>query len=340
MTRQVRPVALRTCNLAVGYRRRHAIYAVIERVSVTIRQGELVCLLGANGVGKTTLLRTIAAMQPPLSGRVEIGNDDAHAAGAAELAKILAIVLTDRAAIAGLTSRRVVELGRYPHTGWFGRLDQADRLIVDAALDAVGIRHLANRDISQLSDGERQRVMIARALAQQPSVLILDEPTAFLDLPSRVELMMLLRDLTRREGVAVIVSSHDLELAVRVADVIWLLVPGGELATGAPEDVMLSGAIADAFEGSRVRFDVADRAFRLLTGARGHALVRGSGVRASLAASVLEREGYTTRGSSESAIVTVTVDEAGWQAVIHNQTSHGADFASLAASLRQRSATL
>lgn len=337
MTTQEQPVALRTCNLAVGYRRRQAICAVIERVSVTIRRGELVCLLGANGVGKTTLLRTIAAMQPPLAGRVEIGNDDVHAAGASELAKILAIVLTERGAIAGLTSRRVVELGRYPHTGWFGRLDTADQQIVDAAIHAVGIRHLADRDISQLSDGERQRVMIARALAQQPSVLILDEPTAFLDLPSRVELMTLLRDLSRREGVAVIVSSHDLELAVRVADVIWLLVPGGELATGAPEDVMLSGAIADAFEGSRVRFDLADRAFRLLTGSRGQASVRGSGVRASLAAAVLEREGYTARAPGESAVVTVTVDETGWQADIHNQTSQGVDFASLAASLRQRS---
>ena len=338
MTTAARRVALRTCDLAVGYRRQRAFYAVIERVSVTIREGELVCLLGANGAGKTTLLRTIAAMQSPLRGRVEIGGRNAHTVGAAELAKILSIVLTERAAIAGLTSRRVVELGRYPHTGWFGRLDGRDRQIVDTAVDAVGIRHLADRDVSQLSDGERQRVMIARALAQQPSVLVLDEPTAFLDLPSRAELMTLLRDLSRRERVAVIVSSHDLELAVRVADVIWLVMPGGELAMGAPEDVMLSGAIADAFEGSRVRFDLADRAFRLLTGGRGQALVRGSGVRASLAASVLEREGYAARGPGDCAAVTVTVDETGWRAVIHNQTSHGADFASLAASLRDRSA--
>jgi iron complex transport system ATP-binding protein len=339
MTTHGLPPALRTCNLVVGYRRQHVVHAVIERVSVTVRKGELVCLLGANGVGKTTLLRTIGAMQPPLAGRVEIGNRDVHALSAAELAKTLAIVLTERAAIAGLSSRRVVELGRYPHTGWFGRVDEDDLRIVNAAMDAVGIRHLADRDIGELSDGERQRVMIARALAQQPSVLILDEPTAFLDLPSRVELMTLLRDLVRRERVAVVVSSHDLELAVRVADVIWLVMRGGELAIGAPEDVMLSGAIAAAFEGSRVRFDVADRAFRLLTGSRGEALVLGAGVRASLAASVLEREGYTARRHGESAVVTVTIDETGWQAVIHNHSAQGADFASLAGSLRERSTT-
>jgi iron complex transport system ATP-binding protein len=333
------PVALRTRDLTVGYRRKRSVHAVIERVNVAAHHGQLVCLLGANGIGKTTLLRTLAAMHPPLAGHVEMGGRDIRAVSPLELARTLAIVLTDRAAIEGLTCRRVVELGRYPHTGWFGRVAQTDRRIVDRMIDAVGVGHLAHRDVSHLSDGERQRVMIGRALAQQPSVLILDEPTAFLDVPSRVELMALLRDLSRREHVAVIVSSHDLELAVRVADVIWLVMPGGELATGAPEDVMLSGAIADAFAGSGLRFDLTDRAFRPLTGHRGQAIVRGSGIRASLAASVLEREGYSPGGQGESAGVAVTVDETGWQAVIHNHTSRGGDFASLAASLRERSST-
>jgi iron complex transport system ATP-binding protein len=265
MTTMDRAATLRTTDLAVGYRTRRSTRAVLERVNVAVRPGELVCVLGSNGIGKSTLLRTLAAMQPPLSGRVELEDRDTRSLTPAELARRLGVVLTDRAAIDGLTARRVVELGRYPHVGWFGLLRAIDRGVVDAAIEAVGIRHLTQSEVARLSDGERQRVMIARALAQQPSLLILDEPTAFLDLPSRVELMTLLRDLTRREHVAVVLSTHDLELAVRVADVVWLVMPGGELATGAPEDVMLSGRVAGAFEGRRLRFHVADRAFHLLT---------------------------------------------------------------------------
>ena len=337
MTKPSLSAALRTSDLTVGYRTRRIAHAVIERVNVAVQPGELVCLLGPNGIGKTTLLRTIAAMQPPLAGRVDIGHRDLQTLTSTELARVLAVVLTGRAPIEGLTCRRVIELGRYPHVGWFGALGDADRQIVDDALEAVGIAHLAQRDTNSLSDGERQRVMIARALAQQPSVLVLDEPTAFLDLPSRIELMALLRDLTRRERLAIVVSSHDLELAVRTVDAVWLVMPGGELRTGAPEDVMLSGAIADAFEGRRLRFHPADRAFRLLTGDRGDAFVRGTGVRASLARAVLEREGYAIGMTRDTATVEVTVDDTGWHAVHHDDRSRGDDFASLAVFLRERS---
>jgi iron complex transport system ATP-binding protein len=327
--------ALRTRDLTVGYRARHLTRAVLERINVTVSRGELVCLLGPNGIGKSTLLRTLAAMQPALAGRVELDDHDTRMLTAGELARRLAVVLTDRSVVDGLTARRVVELGRYPHLGWFGVLSRRDCVAVDAALAAVGASHLSDHEMARLSDGERQRVMIARALAQQPSVLLLDEPTAFLDLPSRVELMALLRELTRREHVLAILSTHDLELALRVADVVWLVMPGGELASGAPEDVMLSGAINAAFEGHRLRFHIADRCFRLLTGHHGDAVARGSGVRATLAAAVLEREGYSVV-SSELASTEVEVDDSGWVAVAGGERGRGADFASLAHFLRGR----
>jgi iron complex transport system ATP-binding protein len=327
---------LRTHELAVGYRTRRARRVVLERVNVAVATGELVCLLGANGIGKSTLLRTLAGMQPALAGRVELNSRDTRSLTSMEVARDLGVVLTDRAAIDGLTSRRVIELGRYPHIGWFGRMSAVDRGIVDATIDAVGIAHLALREVGRLSDGERQRVMIARALAQQPVLLMLDEPTAFLDLPSRAELMSLLRDLTRRDRVSVVVSTHDLELALRVADVVWLVMPGGELANGAPEDVMLSGAIAEAFEGHRLRFHLADRAFRLLTGHRGDAMVRGCGVRATLAAAVLEREGYSVVVNGGPAAVEVEVNDTGWTAFDQRASVQGANFGSLAAFLRGR----
>jgi len=328
--------ALRTCDLAVGYSARRGRRAVLEHVNLSVRAGELVCLLGPNGIGKSTLLRTLARMQPRLWGTVELGGADLNSITHAELARRLGVVLTERVIVEALAVRRIVELGRYPYSGWFGRITDRDRRVVDWAIDAVGARHLADRDFSRLSDGERQRAMIARALAQEPLLLLLDEPTAFLDVPSRVELMGLLRQLTRDQRLAVVVSTHDLELALRTADVVWLVMPGGELMTGAPEDVVLAGGIGQAFEGRQIRFHAEERSFRLLTGSGGDAVVRGSGLRAALAAAVLEREGYAVVPSADTPTLCVHARESGWQAVFRDVESDGEDFASLAAFLRGR----
>jgi iron complex transport system ATP-binding protein len=333
------PVALRTRDLAVGYRSRRTRRAVLERVNLVVRAGELVCLLGPNGIGKSTLLRTLARMQPPLWGTVELDGIDLASITPAALARRVGVVLTERVAVDALPVHRIVELGRYPHSGWFGQLTELDRRVVAWAIDAVGARHLAERDFSRLSDGERQRVMIARALAQEPVLLVLDEPTAFLDLPSRVELMGLLRQLTRDAHLAVVVSTHDLELALRTADVVWLVMPGGELMTGAPEDVIVSGGIAQAFEGRQIRFRAEERTFRLLTGDRGDAAVRGSGLSAAMATAVLEREGYAVTAASGPPVLTVDAHESGWRLWADGQGWSGADFASLAVFLRERGRT-
>jgi cobalamin transport system ATP-binding protein len=330
--------ALRTRDLAVGYRTRRTRRAVLEHLNLQVVSGELVCLLGPNGIGKTTLLRTIARMQPPLWGSVELGGADLRGVSASELARRLGVVLTERVSVEALTPRQVVSLGRYPHSGWFGHVTDRDRAAVEWAIDAVGVRHLAERDFSRLSDGERQRVMIARALAQEPVLLLLDEPTAFLDLPSRVELMGLLRQLTRQRSLAIVVSTHDLELALRTADTIWLAMPGGELITGAPEDVVLCGAIAQAFEGRQLRFHPEERSFRLLAGSRGAASVYGAGLRASLTRAVLEREGYEVATAHVARpSLSVHALDAGWRLCTDDGECSGADFASLAECLRGRS---
>lgn len=329
--------ALRTRDLAVGYSTRRSTRAVLERVNLEARAGELVCLLGPNGIGKSTLLRTLARMQSPLWGTVELGGADLRSITHAELARRLGVVLTERVMVEALPVRRIVELGRYPHSGWFGRITDRDRCAVNWAIDAVGARHLVERDFSCLSDGERQRVMIARALAQEPVLLLLDEPTAFLDVPSRVELMGLLRQLTRDASLAVVVSTHDLELALRIADLVWLVMPGGELITGAPEDVVLAGALAQAFEGRQIRFHPEDRSFRLLTGDSGEAVIHGCGLRAALATAVLERAGYAVVASTERCTLSVRVHESGWWASSSDAERRGADFASLAGFLRERS---
>lgn len=247
----LRPL-LETVELIVGYGRR----AVLQPVSATLPAGRLICLLGANGSGKSTLLRTLSGLQSPLAGEIRLLQQPISRLSAQDRAKRLALVLTDRTSTAAMQGTELVALGRHPYTGWSGRLSQRDKEAVADALAETGSVPLGHRQIAELSDGERQRLLVARALAQEPRVLILDEATAFLDLPRRVELMHLLRRIARSRQIAVLLSTHDLELALRYADDLWLLHPDGFLQVGAPEDLVLSGEFAAAFQRDGLLFDL------------------------------------------------------------------------------------
>ncbi len=214
-------------DLCVGYPGPHRTRTVVSSgINLSLRCGELVCLLGPNGAGKSTLLRTIAGMQPPLQGKVLLGGRDIHSLPKLELARMLSVVLTERILVGMLTSYEVVALGRSPHTGWSGALRDEDHAIVEESIRSVEAGHLANRYVNELSDGERQKIMLARALAQEPGVMILDEITAFLDLPRRIEIMRILRDLAHKRDGGIVVSTHDLDLALATADPVWLLPKG------------------------------------------------------------------------------------------------------------------
>ena len=202
-------------------------------------------------------------MQRPLAGSVEILGHDVRSRTPEWLARHLSIVLTEPIDAGALTARELVGLGRYPFTDWLGRLTATDRARVEAAIAAVDAGAIADRSVRSLSDGERQRVLIARALAQEPRLVILDEPTAYLDLPRRIETLGLLRRLVRENGVSVLLSTHHLDLALSHADRVWLLPLGGPLAIGAPEDVALSGALERTFVSDRLVFDRGEGTFRL-----------------------------------------------------------------------------
>ncbi len=232
-------------GLTAGYGGRRG-RTVLEGVSVELAAGEMVAVLGPNGAGKSTLLRTLAGMLPALGGRLELEGCELAAMSPRRRARRIGVVLPERVAPGMLTGSALVALGRYPRTGWSGRLGEEDRRAVGRALAAVGASHLADREAAELSDGERQRLMIARALAQEPKVLVLDEPTAYLDLPGRVEVMDLLAGLARA-GSAVVVSTHDLDLALRAATRVWLLDRGGELRCGTPAGLLSAGAFQTAF---------------------------------------------------------------------------------------------
>ncbi|MGH3696990.1 MAG: ABC transporter ATP-binding protein [Pseudonocardiaceae bacterium] len=221
-------------GLSVGYRSGRRCTAVLDGLDLELTSGSFTCLLGPNGSGKSTLLRTFAGMQRPLGGKLTLFGEDIARLRPRQLARRLGVVLTDRVTVGALSVTDLVELGRYPHRGWDGRPGENDAAIVQWAIDITGTQPLAHRDVDELSDGERQRVMIARALAQEPAMLLLDEPTAYLDVSRRVELTALLRSLAAETGKAVLCTTHDLELALRAADRIWLLDPDGTVIEGAP----------------------------------------------------------------------------------------------------------
>lgn len=206
--------AITTNRLTVGYRG----HRVVEDISLSLPCGRLVCLLGPNGAGKSTLLRTLCGFQPPIAGTVTISGSDITTMSAAEVARLVSVVLTDRPLTPSLTAAEMVGMGRAPYTGFWGRLSDEDRRLVSEAMQTVGIAPLATRRMGRLSDGERQKVMIAKALAQHTPVIVLDEPTAFLDYPSKVAVMKTLARLAHDEGKTILMSTHDLEFAAQLGD--------------------------------------------------------------------------------------------------------------------------
>ena len=244
-------------KLDIGYRNGKSVRRVHAGLDFKLRCGELTCLLGANGSGKSTLLRTLAAAQPPLGGKLELLGKPIAAYAEKERSRTIGVVLTDKTQTGGLTVFELAALGRQPHTGFFGRLGREDKAIISRALEAVGIADKAERYMAELSDGERQKVMIAKALVQECPVILLDEPTAFLDVVSRIEIMTLLHRLATRERKAILLSTHDVEQALVLADRLWLLTPQRGLECGVTEDLILAGRMDALFSHrSGIRFDL------------------------------------------------------------------------------------
>lgn len=216
-------------ELTIGYAQKNNTKVVASNINATLHSGRLTCLIGANGIGKSTLLRTLSAFQPPLSGEIFIDNESPIPLSTLtdkQLSRLIGVVLTEKPDVQNMTVFELVGLGRSPYTGFWGRLNEDDKEVVKESLRLVGIESLQDRLIQTLSDGERQKTMIAKALAQQTPVIYLDEPTAFLDYPSKVEMLTLLRHLARETGKTIFLSTHDMELALQIADELWLMTAG------------------------------------------------------------------------------------------------------------------
>jgi iron complex transport system ATP-binding protein len=252
---------LTTEALSVG----HAGRPLLTGVELELPLGALVAVLGVNGIGKSTLLRTLSGLQPPLAGRVLLDGKDLHAMAAMDRAQRVSVVLSGRPSIGLMDVRTLVGLGRHPWTGVFGGLSNVDERLVQQALARVGVTALAGRWIQELSDGELQQVMIARALAQDTPLLVLDEPTAFLDVTNRVKLLQVLRGVVAGGDRTVLFSAHDLQLALEVSDRIVLIDRERRLWQGSPAEALSTGALEHAFAQEGLMFDPATRSFRFPT---------------------------------------------------------------------------
>jgi len=252
---------VRLTNLTIGYQTKQHTTVVAEHLNAAIKSGELTCLLGRNGIGKSTLLRTLSAFQPPLAGEILLRNSetseysDISEYSDKQLSRLIGVVLTEKPDVRNMTIEELVGMGRSPYTGFWGTLSKDDKCIVDEAIGLVGIESLGGRYVHTLSDGERQKVMIAKALAQQTPLIYLDEPTAFLDFPSKVEVMQLLHRLAREQQKTIFLSTHDVELSLQIADCIWLM-ETGLLSVGTPRQLADNGALSRFIEHKGIQFNV------------------------------------------------------------------------------------
>ena len=308
-------------HLAIGYSLGRGRWKTVHSgLDFTLSLGELTSLIGLNGAGKSTLIRTLCRFQPSVSGSVSVMGRDIREYSAHGFALTVGVVLTDRTNAGGLTVRELVSLGRQPHTGFLGRIGERDRAVVSEAMRSVGISYKADSYVSELSDGERQRAMIAKALAQECPVIVLDEPTAFLDVSSRIETMSLLHDTAHRQRKAILLSTHDIDNALIYSDRLLLLSSGGAgaqesgagtgaglpdaadvssdvpepspIISGSPEDLVLDGSLSRFFSRRGMDFDI--RSGRLSTGVAGPEVgVDGDSLTVRWMANALARNGFT-----------------------------------------------
>ncbi len=278
-------------DLAIGYSSKKEKNIVADCINSDIYSGELTCLLGANGIGKSTLMRTLTAFQPKLSGHVFIQGKEIEEYTEKELATLVSVVLTERFDVKNMSSRELIGLGRSPYTGFWGSLSEEDNKIIDQAISLVKIENLASRMIHTLSDGERQKVMIAKALTQQTSIILLDEPTAFLDFPSKVEIMQLLHQLSRKTNKTIFLSTHDLELALQIADKIWLMDKENGIKIGIPEDLSMDGSLSHFFARKGIIFDQSTGLFRVENDCQKTIKMTGHGQLYAMVRKALLREG-------------------------------------------------
>jgi len=309
---------LTTEQLSIGYRQKSNERCIASKLDLSIRKGELVCLLGPNGCGKSTLMRSIAGLQTILSGKISIQNTDLQHLSAHHRALLLSLVLTEKIEGGNLTVSDIVAVGRYPHTNFMGTLTDYDKKEINEAISQCGLLGFESKLYIQLSDGEKQRVMIARALAQDTPLIMLDEPTAHLDLPHRIEMMKTLHHLAKTTQKAILLSTHELDLALQWSDTLWLMQSDGIIFNGAPEDMVLQGHFSQVFGNDSLKFDLKSGTFKTKHQHGTRVNLLGSGTTYDWTRRAIERDGFEADQQNASHTTIEIVGKNQW--IYHHGT--------------------
>ena len=247
-------IILQATNISIGYSNKKETTVVASHVNLSLEKGKLTALIGANGIGKSTLLRTIIGIQSPLSGKVFLEEKDIHSLDNLTLAQHLSVVLTDKLPPSNLTVFELIALGRQPYTNWIGKLTEEDIAKVNEALELTQISHLAHKRHHEISDGQLQITLIARALAQDTPLIILDEPTTHLDLLHKVTLLKLLKKLTLETGKCILFSTHDIDMAIQLSDEMIIMTPES-VVQDQPCNLIMKGSFNTLFQDEHIVFD-------------------------------------------------------------------------------------
>jgi iron complex transport system ATP-binding protein len=278
-------------SLKIGYTSGKNKNVLLPPLNAGAKSGETIAVIGRNGIGKSTLLRTLTGLQQPLGGDILYFNKPIEAYSRMELAQKVGYISTEVIKVSNMSVYDLVSLGRFPHTNWIGKVGMRDQEVIQDALSKTSMSSFANKFVSELSDGERQKAMIARILAQDTGIMIMDEPTAFLDVASKYEILHLMHLLSADSNKTIIFSTHDLQMAISQADKIWLILEN-ELIEGAPEDLMLSGAFDHLFDSSAVTFNSYDGTFSFRNDVRGLIFIEGGGEKRHWTEKALTRSGF------------------------------------------------
>jgi iron complex transport system ATP-binding protein len=280
--------------------------------------GELIAVIGRNGIGKSTLLRTIAGLQKPLGGEIFFNGENIKNYSRMDLARRVGYISTDIVKVGNMSVYDLVALGRFPHTNWIGKIDLKDHEAIMDAIEKTSMKPFYRKYVSELSDGERQKAMIARILAQDTGIMIMDEPTAFLDIAARYEILQLMHTLSDKSRKTIIFSTHDLQMAINRSDKIWLILDD-KLVEGAPEDLIIAGAFEHLFDNSAVSFNPGDGTFSFRNEEKGTMYIEGEGFIRLWTEKAIIRAGYTvTKEKKTPYIVTPSVTDKNWQFIAYN----------------------
>jgi iron complex transport system ATP-binding protein len=305
-------------SLKIGYVSGKNENVLLPPLTAFANRGELIAVIGRNGIGKSTLLRTLTGLQPALGGEIFYNARNIREYTRMELAQKVGYISTEIVKVSNMRVYDLVALGRFPHTNWIGKIELNDHEIILDALKKTSMEGFRKKFVSELSDGERQKSMIARILAQDTSIMIMDEPTAFLDIASKYEILHLMHLLSRNSGKTIIFSTHDLQMAISQSDKIWLIL-GNKLIEGAPEDLMIAGAFDHLFDSSIVLFNSEDGTFSFMSDTKGTIYIDGEGDKRYWTEKAVNRAGFTV--SKERTFPYITLPSNGnlcWQLSGHS----------------------